>query len=467
MKILQKTQSLCPHCFRTIKAYYAQRENGVFFEKNCPEHGDFSVPAWIDMPKTPSFESWCASPPATKILTHIKGSNSSRKGCPHDCGLCQDHAQQSCCVLLEVTQRCNMHCPICYASAGKEEKTSDMRLDVIQERLKRLMQRAGAVNIQLSGGEPTLHENLEDIIRLTHAQGFSFVQLNTNGLRLGQEPSYAKKLKDAGLNLVYLQWDSMEDTAYTTLRGAAYAQCKEKALQHCIETQLPVLLVITLVRGVNDTALGAILHKALQSGPLVRGIHIQPVASFGRYPWEQIAAPRFTLPEILHALEAQSHGMLQAQDFHPPSSEHALCSFSAVYQREEKKHDTHAGKYNHTLRPVHEQKGCCNCTQEAAHVPAAVQARTFVAHHWGAAQSPQGIHEQMTQDGLDTFIQKNTVQNRFTISAMAFQDAYSLDLARLRRCHIHIAAQEGNIIPFCAYNMTSSANYALYRGKEC
>ncbi len=470
MKILQKTQSLCPICFRSLKAYYAQRKDGVFFEKSCPEHGDFSIPAWLHAPNTPTFEQWCSAESFTRTIScntlpsAATAYTSTSKGCPHDCGICSDHIRQSCCVLFEITQRCNMQCPICYASATMSTTEQDVSLCEIKSRLQELMQKAGPVNIQLSGGEPTMRDDLESIITLTHDEGFPFVQLNTNGLRLGQDPSYAAKLKKAGLNLVYLQWDSMEDAAYTKLRGGAYTAIKEKALQHCIEAELPVLLVVTLVRNVNDTHLGTILMKALTSGPAVRGIHVQPVASFGRYPWEHTAAPRLTIPEVLHALETQSQGMLKATHFHPPNSEHPLCSFSAVYQRHEHCADTT------TLQPVHEQNTCCASTSNTiqklpTNISPAVQAREFVAHHWGADVQTQTCAHSESKDDLDNFLQKNTLKNRFTVSGMLFQDAYSLDLARLRRCHIHLAVQGSKIIPFCSYNMTSSLGFALHRGK--
>ncbi len=465
MNILQKTHSLCPQCLRTVKAYYTQRSTGIFLEKTCPAHGEFSVPVWIDSPNTPSFEQWCK--PHSFVQTYPRNTFSSpakalekkTKGCPHDCGICQDHVQQSCCVLLEVTQRCTMQCPICYANAQGQKASVDPSLAYIQKNLQELMQCAGAVNIQLSGGEPTLREDLTDIIRLCHDEGFPFVQLNTNGLRMAKDQNYAHALKEAGLSLVYLQWDSMHDQAYATLRGGAYASIKEQALAHCLAAGLPVLLVITVVRGINDAELGAILQKALACGPLVRGIHMQPVASFGRYPWEQGAAPRLTIPELLHNLEKQSAGMLKASHFHPPHSEHALCSFSAVYERQAQD----------GLMPVHEAATCCLPQSMDAPLSSAVQARTFVAHHWGmqsAAPPTQTCVQTCVQDDFDLFLQKNSIKNRFTVSGMAFQDAYSVDLARLRRCHIHIKSGLGKLMPFCSYNLTSHAGFALHRGKE-
>ncbi len=477
MKIVQKTQSLCPVCFRTLDAYYVKKDNDIYFEKTCPQHGFFSVPAWKHMPHTPTWEDWLqrgnSSFNTKKNLNFIPING---QGCPQNCGLCTEHQQQSCCVLLEITQACTMQCPICYASAHQDlEIQQDISLEHIEARLLALKKYAGQVNIQLSGGEPTLRDDLPQIIQKVRDSGFNFVQINSNGLRLGQKSTganYAKELKKCGLNLVYLQWDAAgptSDTVYTTLRGGAYARIKERALQHCIEAQLPVLLVATLVRGINETYLGAIVTKALQSGPIVRGVHVQPVASFGRYPWQQNEAPRLTIPEILHMFEIQSHGMLKAEQFHPPQSEHALCSFSAVYTRNEK----------HELKAIHEVQGGC-CSQASSTIehkdlqssklsPAKV-ACDFVARHWSATpQTSSAKHATNAPDDFDRFLEKTSLEQRFTISGMAFQDAYSVDLARLRRCHIHILHDLRNtypdLKPFCAFNLTSSTGFALHRGK--
>ncbi len=447
MPALRETQSLCPECLRVIEARYVAdaKEDAVYLEKSCPAHGTFRTLAWVSPSAPAAFTAW-----KNITLPHYEHAAATLldKGCPFDCGLCPDHAQQTCCALVEVTQRCNMHCPVCYASS--EKTSTDPDLAQIAAMLETLWANAGSANVQLSGGEPTVRNDIPEIIRLAHDRGFPFVQLNTNGLRLGEEAGYAQTLKEAGLNLVYLQWDDMRAATLTLLRGGDYLKVKEKALQHCIEAGLSVLLVATLVRGINDDALGMLLDKALSSGPQVRGIHIQPVASFGRYPWKGEAPLRLTIPEVLSLLERQSGGRVKASDFRPPQSEHALCSFSAVYQKTS----------DNTLECVAGNMGCC-CGQADTGVPHAHQARDFVAHHWGTLPTPPA--SSLESGGFDAFLAQAGVRHRFTISGMLFQDAYSIDLERLRRCHIHVVTMDNRLIPFCAYNMTSISGDALYR----
>ncbi len=457
MSLVRTTQSLCPHCLRLLDAQYVtQNMDGkewVFLQKHCPEHGHFSAPIWVHLPNTPTFTQWYGQKTFPEYVPFPQSN--VEKGCPYDCGLCPDHAQHTCCALIEVTNKCNLHCPVCYAGSGTQS-SQDPSLQDIENKLEHLLRHAGAVNVQLSGGEPTMRTDLTTIIQLAKEKGFPFVQLNTNGLRLGEKYSYAQTLQKAGLSVVYLQWDDVRDSTYMALRGQPCHQIKEQALQHCLEAGLSVVLVATVVKGLNDTALGDIVGKALASGPLVRGVHLQPVSSFGRYPWAtrpHEPAPRITLAEVLYQLEIQTDGMVKAHDFVPPRSEHALCSFNAVYTRQ-----------NNTLVASGMDSGCCTCASQRPQA-AAKQAQIFVAQHWG----PLNISQNTQRSDVNTIPSQDfdsmlsQVHQRFTLSGMAFQDAYTLDLERLRRCHIHIMSEKNTLIPFCAYNLTSNQGFSLYR----
>ena len=213
----QATESVCPVCLRRIPAEYVldPAEEGipsVLLRKECPEHGVFSVPVWRGMP---DFRSWVRD----KTPSHPRHPFVEReRGCPFDCGLCPDHAQHTCTGLIEVTGRCNLRCPVCYASAG-EQVAPEPSLERIAFQMDRLRQASGACNVQLSGGEPTVRDDLPEIIRMAKARGFALIQCNTNGLRLGTEPGYAASLREAGLDSVYLQCDAADDAAHEILRG--------------------------------------------------------------------------------------------------------------------------------------------------------------------------------------------------------------------------------------------------------
>lgn len=444
MRSLRRVRSLCPVCLRPVEAAYrADLPGNVRLVKKCPEHGEFQALVWPSIPGLPDFSAWKNTP---RPLRPSSAGRPGDRGCPLDCGLCPEHASQTCCALLEVTGRCDLGCPVCYASATAAGQGADPDLATRADMLEALKKQGALANVQLSGGEPTLRDDLPEIIGLIRARGFPFVQLNTNGLRLAREEGYAARLKAAGLDVVYLQMDGLRQSTSLALRGGDWRAEKQAAARHCVEAGLPLVLVATVARGVNDDELGDLLRAALALGPCARGLHIQPLAAFGRNPWSAGEAPRLTLPELMAALEKQSGGLVRAGDFHPPTSEHALCSFSALYSRPD----------NGGLELLPTAPACCGADSR----PEAHRARDFVARHWGGP----GRLEPEGAGAFEQYIAESGLQWRFTVSGMAFQDVYALDLDRVRRCHIHIVTQSGGLVPFCAYNLTSADGTAIYRG---
>lgn len=470
--ILRRAHSLCPICLRRLDATYetsAQwreaHESGpqcVVLRKVCPEHGVFSVPIW-QCPSgdeagsaAPRFESWFRpKSPSYPQRPHTP----VERGCPFDCGLCPAHAQHTCTGLVEVTMRCDLACPVCYAGAGGQGGAADPSLADLAARLDTLKTASGACNVQISGGEPTVREDLPAIVSLARERGFGLVQLNTNGLRLGREPDYARRLRAAGLDSVYLQWDGVSERTFERMRGRACLEFKRRAVQACAEAGLGVVLVATLVRGVNDAELGDLLRLALRLGPAVRGLHVQPAAFFGRYPWALEDAPRLTLPEVMAALAAQAPKLVRTGHFHPPGCEHALCSFSALYRRLGTARADGSDGVSLEWLP-HAGQSCCSSLPLPAR-EGARKARQFTALHWkgtGAKQEAGG----MGRDDFSRFLSTVAAERRFTISGMAFQDALSLDLERTRGCCTHVVRADGRLIPFCLHNLTARDGARLY-----
>ena len=474
---LRRTQSLCPVCLRRVEASYERSANDartIVLRKTCPDHGTFSVPVWRESEAgtiaTPPFSAWSRP----KSPSHPANPRTPiRDGCPFDCGLCPAHAQHTCTGLFEVTMRCDMACPVCYASAGSisnqsSGKAADVPLSVIAAQMDTLKGASGPCNVQISGGEPTMRDDLPRIIAMARQRGFGLVQINTNGLRLSREQGYARTMREAGLDSVYLQWDGVRESSFTSLRGRECLDFKRRAVRHCAEAGLGVVLVATLVRGVNDGELGDLLRMALELGPAVRGLHMQPAAFFGRYPWRLEEAPRLTLPEVMAALAGQAPEMVKPCHLHPPGCENELCSFSAVYRRVRK----NGAPWLEWLADA--GQSCCSSSQDApqavgADVPPSAEdgarkAKQFVALHWkghsaaGEANAPPNSMD----DGFSRFLAQAGAEQRFTLSAMAFQDALSLDLDRVRGCCIHVVRPDGRMIPFCLHNLTASDGTRLY-----
>jgi uncharacterized radical SAM superfamily Fe-S cluster-containing enzyme len=462
---LNETESVCPVCLKRIKATRLLQGDEVFMVKECKDHGSFRTAIWRG---EPSMSEWRRpKPPVHPDLCY----GTVEKGCPFDCGLCEAHVQLPCSVLIEVTDRCNLHCPVCFADSGRG-KAEDPSLEKIAWLLERAMAAVGPSNLQLSGGEPTLRDDISEIVEVARRIGYSFIQLNTNGLRLASHKECVRRLQTAGLSSVFLQFDGVDDEIYRSLRGRALLNQKLKAVKNCGETGLGVVLVPTLARGVNTDSIGAMVRQALQLAPTVRGIHFQPISYFGRFPGQSNDEGRFTLPELMRCLEEQTEGLVKVSDFSPPGCEHAHCSAHATYML-----SAEGG-----LRPIGDAKGdsCCFADIGTGGVKKTVET---VSRRWRLPSAPLSnrlplAKETSCCDGgstdvtrvegpldLDVFLREVGTRS-FTISAMAFQDADNLDLERLRGCCISVLSPDGMLVPFCAYNLTSREGRSLYRRRN-
>jgi len=439
------TDSLCPHCLAKIPARRVREGNEVHLYKNCLVHGEFRTPVWRG---APSIGSW--SRPKTAVHASA-GQAGTGRGCPFDCGICPEHRQQSCTVLIEVTDRCNLACPVCFADAGPQGGC-DPSLQTIAGWFRSALVKSGPHNIvQISGGEPTVRDDLPAIVALGRELGFPFIQVNTNGVRLAADPAYAEELKRAGLFSVFLQFDGTNDRIYQTIRGRALLEEKLQAIQNCAAGGLGVVLVPTVVPGVNTGDVGAIVKLALELGPAVRGVHFQPAAYFGRHPEPPAAEARFTLPDLMQAIEEQTGGLMKVDNFRPPGCEHPLCSFHGNFLR----------LPEGGVRPLTEHVSTC-CGSSEPENKGTGRAVSFVTKQWAAPTAASGAHE---PGSLDAFLEEFRT-NTFAVSAMAFQDVWNLDLERVQECCIHVVAPDGRMVPFCLYNLTSADGKPLYRSKR-
>lgn len=454
------TRSVCPVCLKVVPAKRVGEGGNVYLEKTCPDHGTARTLIWEG---APDYWHWGER----HTPTRFRSKDGVKRGCPYDCGLCGAHRQRTCCVLLEVTQRCNLRCPVCFADAGGGGADPD--IETIEIWYDMLRREAPNANIQLSGGEPTVRDDLPEIVRLGREKGFKYFQLNTNGLRLAGEPGYAGRLRDAGLSCVFLQFDGVSDEVYTALRGRPVLEEKKRAVENCRSAGLGVVLVPVVAAGINLDQVGAIVDFAIKHLPCVKGVHFQPLTYFGR-----CAVPeggRVTLPRLMRELEAQTGGRLKASDFTGGTAENAHCSFSA----------------NFLLAPdggvTAIKESACGCgapSDMTGHGSAGAEenrrcdpdsldnavdhARSTVARRWGGAL-PGSEDPPEDMESLDGMLYRLRY-GRFSVSAMAFQDCHTLDLERLEDCYIHVVSPEGRLMPFCAYNLTREDGTPLYRGRS-
>ena len=413
---LRETRSVCPVCLEPVLARLVRRDGRVYMEKSCPVHGGCETIVWRGQA---DFERWIGGTPALLPDEGVR--------CPADCGPCAEHRRGTCCTVLALTSRCNLSCRYCFAAAGGGE---DRPLADIERDLRALIVPDKTL-VQLSGGEPTVRDDLPEIVRYAAQCGCKYIQLNSNGVRLAADEEYVKALADAGLSFVFMQFDGISDDIHERIRGRALWREKLQAIVNCSKYRLGVVLVVTVVPGVNDHALGDILRFGVSMSPSVRGVHFQPVTYLGRSPIAPTEETRMTLDELIAALVSQSGGVIRTENLAPSRCDHPLCGFHGDFIA-----------LPGELRPLTHWEGDTGCCEATAD-----QNREFVGRRWQRAETECCCSPDPSS--LDGFLDSVKTYG-FTVTSMCFQDAGNLDIERLRYCSTHVYT-DGRYVPLCAH----------------
>lgn len=446
------TQSLCCQCLQTIPAKIVFRDNSVYILKYCPTHGEQIE--LLEEEQAYHLKKKQYDKPGTSMQIHTK----VEKGCPFDCGICPQHDQHACIGLIEITTACNLECPLCYAQAGKGEflpiQTIEKMMDFFQE-----SEGNNAEILQISGGEPTLHPQIIDILKLAKSKKFKYVMLNTNGLKIAEDESFVSELQQfIGGFEVYLQFDGLKDSTYEQLRGKPLLQTKKKAIETLAKYKIPSTLVTAVKAGINDTELGSIFNLGLNQ-PYVRGINFQPAAYFGRVNHAE-KEKRVTLSGVLKRLEAQTSGLLRMNDFIPLPCNSERIAITYLYKSSKGgfvpvTRDARIKDYLHIINntfvftvedalknaggSIRDIKTTCDCFKFLNDFRQIVPFDFFLKS------------KEKKMEYVD--------QNTFRISVSSFLDAYNFEMKGMQKECVHIITKDLRKIPFSAYNM-------LYRGKE-
>lgn len=435
------TSSVCSQCLRQIEAKILFKDDKVFMDKWCPSHGTERVLISDDLDYYRRAREIYIKPPEMPQQFNTRMTY----GCPYDCGLCPDHMQHSCLSIIELTDHCNLRCPVCYAGSGPE-RLNHRTLEQVIAMLDAVVANEGEPDVvQLSGGEPTLHPDFWEILEAARARPIKHLMINTNGIRLAQEPEFAERLASYGPGLeVYLQFDSLRAEVLQELRGADLTRIRQEALTQLNRHSISTTLVMTVKRGLNDDQIGEVIQFGLQQ-PCVRGVTLQPVQDAGRV--ENFSAKnRLTLSEVRRKIAQQSE-LFTLDDIVPvPCNPDTLAMGYAL------KIDGQVQPLTRYLTPDVLLAGEAN-TIVFEREPA-IKDKIFTL--FSTNHSPQSqancLSElmcclpQIDAPGLN-------YNNVFRVLIVQFMDAVNLDIRALKKACIHIAQPDGKLIPFEAFNL--------------
>jgi hypothetical protein len=466
LKILSSTISLCPECLTPIDALIIEEKGKIFLKKECPIHGKYIEQYWADQ------QQYLRAKKYEKNGNRLTNpQTSSNKGCPYDCGICPEHKTSTILGIIDVTNRCNLNCPICFAHSGATGYIYEPSREQVKNMINTLYTNtpASPPAIQFSGGEPTLRDDLPELVKMADTKGFEYIMVNTNGLRLAKELDYCMKLKKAGVNAIYLQFDGLSDDIYQKTRGANLLKFKLKTIKNLREAGLSCVLVPVLVKGLNDYQVGDIIRYSAKNIDVIRGVNFQPVSITGRIDRKQRLDIRITLPDLMRLAEEQTGGKIKPSDWFPVPTVQPLSAFlSAVYNHcfPDFAVHTHCGVATYVVFDDGELKPITSYVKVDAFLQVLSEAREdFLKGRKNKAKLdlvkglrgnvklkfvPGYIHMILSSNDYLSFY-KMRHENLF-IGAMHFMDPYNFDIKRVQRCGIHYAVPDGRIVPFCTMN---------------
>jgi len=434
--------SLCTTCLRRIEAKLVIRDGRVWMYKWCPAHGQDKVLVASDAEYWRLGREVYIKPPEMPLRFNTEMAY----GCPYDCGLCPDHMQHSCLTILEVGDHCNLRCPVCYADSGPH-RPGFHDLATIERMLDAIVANEGEPDVvQISGGEPTLHPRLFDILDAAKARPIRHLMLNTNGIRIANEDGFVERLATYAPGFeIYLQWDSLDPAALRRLRGVDLSGVRLRALERLNATGLATTLVMTVARGVNDHEIGSVIDFAAQQ-PCVRGVTLQPVQSAGRTEDYDAAEQRLTLTEVRSKLLEQS-ALFQPGDVIPvPCNPDALAMAYAL--------KTAAGitPLTRHLPPETLLAGQRNTIVFERDLELKERVfRLFSTSH-GPESQARALGDLLCCLPLVS-APELSYANVFRVLIMQFIDAWNFDVRAMKKSCVHIVQPDGRIVPFESFNL--------------
>jgi len=468
------TQSLCPECLALVPAKILERGGRVYFRKNCPTHGVREDFVSSDVSQYDQLEFSLPGRVPAQFGTE------PARGCPYDCGLCTEHEQHTCIGLVEITSSCNLQCPMCYAASGPGGK--HLTFEEVKRSINRLVEVEGRPEVlQLSGGEPTIHPQFDEILDYACRQPIDVVMVNTNGLRLARDRGFAQRIAKWRHRLqTYLQFDGFRESTSRALRGESLVDEKLRAVEVLGELGIATTLVMTLQPGVNEDEIGDVVRFGL-ARPWITGLSLQPSTYSGRFVLPEQLERRITFPDVIRAVSRQTDGLFRESDFMPLPCAHPNChSLAYAYRKgstvvpltrfiDAREHldllangiTFNRAKARTLIEDYLGKLGCCrgNCGTAPNGIHPLTLTNSPPLVQLPSTPRPSTFSDGVDVSGLaDEFFRRALAEEMsqadvLRITITSFLDAYNFDVRRVMKCCIHHVLPSGHVIPFCAYNV--------------
>lgn len=482
----KKTSSVCPECGKILEATLYEKDGKVYMDKECPQHNKFTDIYWSDVNLYLKAEKYAHDGVG---LQNTMDKNLKEGENVHVFIDNQKIEMLTCTALanIDLTNRCNMNCPICFANANQQGYVYEPDYDTLVNMLVALRSETPikCTAVQFSGGEPTIHPSFIKIIEKARELKFAQIQVATNGLEFARNYEKFKAASLAGLNTIYLSFDGISDNIYLQSTGRKMFQVKLDVLNNCRKIKEEtgkcpsVVLVPTVVKGINDCQIGDMVRFALDNSDIIRGINFQPVAFTGRIEKEDLDKGRFTLPDLAKAFEEQV-GAVTMDDWYPVSVVAPISNFASIILGENKVTFTthpHCGIATYIFVDDKDNiipfpkfididtfsEGLIELSKKAENAMfkklTAIKLLKLLNKSILEENMPEGMNKKKFVRMIKNVMSNKSKETLSEFSwkmmffgAMHFQDSYNYDIERVKRCGVHYITPDCQIIPFCAYN---------------
>lgn len=435
------TKSLCPTCLDLVDTKIVFQDNKVMMLKHCKTHGELKSMIADDVDYYKQIRNY-----NKQSEMPLKFNTKVHYGCPYDCGLCTDHEQHSCLTIVEVTDRCNLACPTCYANSAPNYGRH-RTLEEIEKMFDTVVANEGEPDVvQISGGEPTVHPEFFKILDIAKSKPIKHLMLNTNGIRIAKDIKFVETLAGYMPDFeIYLQFDSFKPEVLEKLRGEDLTEVRKKAIEHLNQFNISTTLVITLQKGENDDEIGQIIEYALQQ-KCVRGVTFQPTQVAGRNDNYDDFSGRITLTEVRRKIYEQ-YPLFTPQDLIPvPCNPDALCMAYAL------KIDGEVFPMTHLINP----EDLLNNSKNTIVFEHDEKLKTHMLNLFSTGISVDCAETEMNELMCCLpRVQSDTLNynNLFRILIMNFMDAHDFDVRAVKKSCVHIVSDKMKIIPFETMNL--------------